>query len=75
MAEYHYEPLEAHRAKHEHFKEILSDLELEFREEGPTQNLVEACSKLLVNWLLQHIREVDTEFGAFLKSRNIVLPE
>ncbi len=68
-----YPEIETHKAKHREFKEILNDMESEFRDDGPTPILVESVNTLLANWLIKHILEVDMEFGAFLKSNGIAV--
>ena len=75
MAEQGYPGLETHKVKHAEFKATLSTIEQDFREDGATPDLAVAIDTLLVNWLLAHIRAVDTEFGAFLKDKGIVLAE
>lgn len=75
MAANGYQGLDAHRLKHDEYKSILSDLERDFRDDGPTHELASSIDTLLVNWLLKHIRQVDAEFGAFLSEKGITLPE
>jgi len=75
MAAHGYPAFEAHKAKHDEFKAILGKMESEFRDDGPTPILAESIDTLLVNWLLKHIRIVDVEFGAFLKSNGIAISE
>lgn len=75
MKAHGYPGLETHRAKHEEFKTILAYMESEFQEDGPTPILAESIETLLVNWLLKHIRLVDTEFGAYLESKGIAISE
>lgn len=75
MAANGYPNLETHKLKHEEFKSTLSALEQDFRDDGPTHDLAASIDTLLVNWLLKHIRAVDTEFGTFLKGKGITLAE
>ena len=75
MAANKYPELEQHKMKHDGFKTTLSNLEEEFKEDGATHVLANAVNTLLVNWLIKHICKVDVEFGAFLKNKNIVLPD
>jgi hemerythrin len=75
MKAHGYPEFEVHKAKHDEFKAILADMENEFRDDGPTAILAESIDTLLVNWLLKHIRKVDVEFGAFLKSNGIAITE
>jgi hemerythrin len=70
-----YPGLEDHRVQHDKFKGNLKNLEEDFLEEGATQALASSIDTLLVNWLVNHIRKVDVEFGEFLKSKGISLPK
>ena len=60
-----------HRKLHEAFKASLKNLEEDLKEEGATQPLADSVDTLLVKWLFEHIREVDTAFGKFLKNKGI----
>ena len=75
MAAQGYPELDAHKLKHAEFISTLNNIEQDFREDGATPGLATAIDTLLVNWLLAHIRAVDTKFGAFLKDKGIVLAE
>lgn len=75
MAQLQYPGLEAHKAKHEELKGTLANLIQEFEEEGAHQKLADYVDNLLVNWLTQHIQNVDQQFGAFIKEKGITLPE
>lgn len=72
MVESGYPGREDHHAKHEDLKATLEGLKQDFHEDGATHTLAEAIHKLMVNWLVKHIREVDTQFGTFLKDKTIV---
>ncbi|MBT3193621.1 MAG: hemerythrin family protein [Verrucomicrobia bacterium] len=69
MAEHHYPAEAAHRAKHDELRKTLDGLVQDFREDGPTEELAEAVDTFLGNWLITHIREIDTKLGAFLAER------
>ncbi len=75
MTQCGYPGLEDHHAKHKDLKTTLAGLEQDFREDGATQTLAEAIYKLMVNWLVKHIREVDVQFGSYLKDNGITLSE
>lgn len=70
-----YPGLDSHRLKHDEYKSTLGNLEQDFKEEGATHELADSIDTLLVNWLLNHIREVDTEFGTFLRGKGTALTE
>ncbi len=75
MAAHGYPEFEAHKAKHDEFKAVLADMEVQYRDDGPTAILAESIDDLLVSWLLKHIRVVDVELGLFLKGNGIILTE
>ncbi len=74
MAANDYPALADHRAKHEELKGTLANLVEDFREEGATHVLADFIETFLRNWLTGHIREVDQQFGAFLRDKGISLP-
>lgn len=73
MVANNYEEFEQHKMKHDEFKTTLGNLEEDFIEEGSTPELADAINTLLGNWLIKHIREVDVEFGAFLRNNRIIV--
>lgn len=75
MEALNYPDFNAHRAMHEEFKAILTDMENQFRDDGPTAQLAESIDTLLVNWLVKHIQNVDVKFGAFLRETGATLSE
>jgi hemerythrin len=75
MTKNNYPQLGAHKEQHEVFKTTLANLETDLAEEGATQGLADSIDKLLVQWLLNHIRTVDVAFGKFLQEKGIEIPE
>ena len=73
MAESEFPGREEHHGMHEELKATLAGLEQDFREDGATAVLAGAIHKLMVNWLVKHIREVDTQFGSYLKDKGIAI--
>ena len=73
MTQAGYPALDAHKAKHEELRGTVANLIQDFEEEGETHALEEAVETLLGNWLIDHIRETDRLFGAFVKEDGIVL--
>ena len=67
MAAVGYPRLAEHQGRHQELRNTLQTLLLDFEEEGPTQRLVATVNDLLRNWLVQHIRNVDGQFAAFLR--------
>jgi hemerythrin len=75
MMENGYPGLDEHKAKHEEFNRTLAGLEDDFKEEGATTALADSINKLLGNWLVSHIQDVDQRFGDFLRAKGIAIDE
>lgn len=75
MTENSFPGLDHHKMKHEELRGTLYNLVQDFEEEGATQALADSIDTFLGNWLANHIREVDMQFGAFVKEEGIVLSE
>jgi hemerythrin-like metal-binding protein len=73
MTQAGYPELDAHKAKHEELRGTVANLIQDFEEEGETHALEGAVETFLGNWLIDHIRETDQLFGAFVKANGIVL--
>ncbi len=69
MRESNYPAFAEHKAKHDDLRATLTNLVRDYQEEGATQDLADAIDTFLGNWLLNHIREVDMKFGAFIAGR------
>jgi hemerythrin len=70
-----YPELEGHLAKHVALGQAVANLGEDFEEEGSTLALGEAVETLLGNWLIQHIKNTDQRFGAYVRERGIVIPQ
>jgi len=68
-----YPDMANHKARHAELRTTLAQLEDEFQEDGATHILADSVNTLIFNWLTNHIREVDVQFGAFLKERGYTL--
>ena len=73
MTEQNYPGLDGHKQRHQELRNTLAALESDFQEEGLTPTLSHAVNTLLLNWLVNHIKTVDSAFGAFLKEKGIVI--
>ena len=73
MAANNYPGLDEHRLQHEELKDTLKNLGQDFDEEGATHALAHAVNTFLGNWLIEHIRETDQQFGSFLRAKGITL--
>ena len=70
MAEQKYPGLDYQQKEHEEFRRSLKRIIADFEEEGPTRTLTTSINTLLANWLVKHIKELDMEFGNFLKEKD-----
>ena len=63
-----YPAIEGHKAKHEEFKKAVGELhEMLVEEEGPTNAFVAAVEKNVVNWLFDHIKNMDQALAAYIQ--------
>lgn len=63
-----YPGMEGHKAKHEEFKKAVAELyEMLVEEEGPSDAFVAAVKKNVVDWLFDHIKNMDQALAAFVK--------
>ena len=59
----------SHKRQHLEFMENFSRLKTQFEAEGPGIHIVVITNNLVVDWLRNHIRKVDTALGSFLKTK------
>ena len=71
MRKYDYPGFETHLKQHEIFKTSLNNLVSDFEEEGATEPLSASINTLLVNWLINHIKVIDIQFGNFLRENGL----
>lgn len=65
-----YPAIQEHKAKHAEFKKTVDELhEMLEEEEGPTEAFVEAVKKNVVDWLFQHIKNMDQALAAFIQEK------
>ena len=63
-----YPVMEGHKAKHEEFKKAVAELhEMLVEEEGPSDAFVAAVKKNVVDWLFDHIKNMDQALAAFVQ--------
>ncbi len=70
MLKYNYPAYAEHKAKHLEFTKNYILLKKQVEAEGPCLNSVLTTNRLVVDWLIHHIRKVDTQLGAFLKTKS-----
>lgn len=63
-----YPGMEGHKAKHAEFKKAVAELhEMLVEEEGPSDAFVAAVKKNVVDWLFDHIKNMDQALAAFVQ--------
>ena len=63
-----YPAIEVHKAKHAEFKKSVEELhEMLVEEEGPTDAFVAAVQKNVVDWLFDHIKNMDQALAAYVQ--------
>lgn len=75
MTEQDYPSKATHQKQHGEFTTVLNNLIEDFEEEGATQLLANSIDTFLVNWLVNHIKGSDVEFGKFLNNKGFVSPD
>ncbi len=70
MLQLGYPGFEEHKAQHIEFVKNYVALKKQVEAEGPGLNTVITANRLVVDWLRQHIRKVDTKLGTFLKNKS-----
>lgn len=69
MVRFGYEGYTEHKEKHEKFKVEFAALKGRLDEEGASTHLVIQTQNWLIEWLRDHIRNVDKDMAKFLKPR------
>lgn len=67
MTKHRYPRLPEHRNSHRQFIAQFEELRQTLAAKGPSSSLVIQTNQALLNWVIQHIKNVDQQFGAFLK--------
>ncbi len=69
MNERSYPEFGRHKGQHLEFMENLSALKKQLETDGPGVHVVLSTNRMVVDWLINHIRREDKALGAFLRSR------
>jgi hemerythrin len=69
MTELGYPGFDAHKNQHEEFKSTVNEMVMEFEEDGATAQLSEWINNYLINWLVDHIKSIDTKLSEFLREK------
>lgn len=70
MLKYNYPEYNFHKIQHETFIKRTEELKNTFKKFGPTLSFTITVSSTIVNWLVNHIREVDRQLANYLKKQN-----
>ena len=66
MREYAYPGIEEHLKLHSEFLEKYSEMMDDFKNFGPSQQLADQASDMVLTWFIDHIAEVDTLYAAHI---------
>ncbi|MCL6588713.1 MAG: bacteriohemerythrin [Firmicutes bacterium] len=69
MGKYNYPEFKSHQAHHVQFIQSFGELKAKFETDGPGAHIVILANRVVVGWLNSHIRNVDRQMGAFLKTK------
>jgi hemerythrin len=70
MAEHGYPATAEHKSQHAYFVGKLAELKAALREGGASFALVIDTNQILFDWIIEHIRNVDVQLGAYLRARS-----
>ena len=69
MDRHAYPDADRHKSEHRYFNRKLRDLHESLRTRGPSLDLVINTNQTLLHWIVDHIKDLDVKFGAYLKTR------
>ena len=69
MTQLNYPQFADHKAAHTQFIKDFTDLRNKFETDGAQAHIVIMTNRVVVGWLISHIRNVDKLLGAFLKDK------
>jgi hemerythrin-like metal-binding protein len=69
MLKHNYPGYAEHKAKHVEFVKNYIVLKKQVEAEGPGLSTVVATNRMVVDWLRDHIRKMDTQIAAFRKNK------
>lgn len=67
--DYSYPEYVKHKAAHEQFTRNFLELKKKLQQEGPTLQFIMQVNKVVVDWLIIHITNVDKAFGNFVNEK------
>ena len=66
--ENNYPDYEVHKSEHENFKNTVSDLVRQFKETGSSAELSGNVNKIMVRWLVNHIKNSDLKMSEYIRN-------
>lgn len=69
MKKYNYPEFASHKAHHAQFITSFGELKDKFEADGPMPHIVIMTNRVVVGWLISHIRNVDRVMGDYLKTK------
>lgn len=69
MAELNYPAYAGHKGQHLEFMNNFNALKRRFNAEGPRVHIVIDMNRMLVDWLLEHIKKLDKSLARFMNTR------
>jgi hemerythrin len=64
-----YPEYETHKKLHQLYVLEFNDLKSEFTENGASTKFTSSLNRSIVNWIVNHIKTVDAEFGKYYQNR------
>ncbi len=72
MSRLKYPAMNDHLQQHDEFKNMVNTMIEDWKEDGATKTLSNSINTYLINWLYNHIKKTDVEFGQFLKKQGYI---
>jgi len=69
QVKYAYPDIENHKKMHAGFIKSVTELKEEFKQKGPAPELTGKVNKILMDWLISHIKAEDMKIGKHIKSK------
>ena len=69
MQRFGYPDYDVHKRNHDYYVNNLKELKKILAEKGPGVELVVKTNVMVIEWLNNHIRKMDTKMAAFLKDK------
>jgi len=70
MIEFNYPGYAAHKNLHDDFKITVTQMQSDYKKSGSTDELVNALNKIVVQWVIQHIKREDIKVVNYIRVNN-----